>query len=63
MASPPRPSRLYLVVGALKHEAWWVAYGPAIDVRDLAELPNGEAAVIATERLAEAIRELERRVA
>ena len=40
-----------------------VAYGPAIDVRDLAELPNGEAAVVATERLAEAVRELEREVA
>ena len=39
-----------------------VAYGPAIDVGDLVELPNGEAAVVATERLAEAVRELERNV-
>jgi len=40
-----------------------VAYGPPIDVGDLADLPTGEAARIATSRLAEAVRELESAVA
>jgi 1-acyl-sn-glycerol-3-phosphate acyltransferase len=40
-----------------------VAYGPPIDVDDLAELPKGEAARVATDRLADAVRELEREVA
>jgi 1-acyl-sn-glycerol-3-phosphate acyltransferase len=40
-----------------------VAYGPPIDMDDLAELPTGEAARIATDRLAEAVLELEREVA
>lgn len=40
-----------------------VAYGRPIDVRDLAKLPAGEAARVATDRLADAVRELEREVA
>lgn len=40
-----------------------VAYGRPIDVRDLATLPAGEAARVATDRLADAVRELEREVA
>jgi 1-acyl-sn-glycerol-3-phosphate acyltransferase len=40
-----------------------VAYGPPIDMDDLAELPAGEAAGVATDRLAEAVLELERQVA
>jgi 1-acyl-sn-glycerol-3-phosphate acyltransferase len=40
-----------------------VAYGPPIDMNDLAELPTGEAARVATDRLAEAVQELEREVA
>lgn len=39
-----------------------VAYGPPIDVGDLAELPTEEAARVATDRLAEAVRELESKV-
>jgi 1-acyl-sn-glycerol-3-phosphate acyltransferase len=37
-----------------------VAYGPPIDVADLAPLPIGEASRLATDRLAEAVDELER---
>ncbi len=37
-----------------------VAYGPPIDVRDLAELPVAEAARVATDRLAETVATLER---
>jgi 1-acyl-sn-glycerol-3-phosphate acyltransferase len=40
-----------------------VAYGPPIEVDDLADLPAGKAARLATDRLAEAVRELERKVA
>lgn len=40
-----------------------VAYGAPIDVSDLAPLPVGEAARVATDRLADAVRELERDVA
>ena len=40
-----------------------VAYGPPIRVDDLAELPTGEAARVATDRLVDAVRELERKVA
>lgn len=40
-----------------------VAYGPPIEVDDLAELPTGEAARVATDRLVDAVRELERGVA
>jgi len=40
-----------------------VAYGPPIEVDDLAELPTGEAARVATDRLVDAVRELEREVA
>ena len=40
-----------------------VAYGPPIEVADLAELSTGEAARVATDRLAEAVLELEREVA
>lgn len=40
-----------------------VAYGPAIEVGDLAELPKGDAARVATDRLAAAVRELESTVA
>jgi 1-acyl-sn-glycerol-3-phosphate acyltransferase len=40
-----------------------VAYGPPIDVEDLAELPTANAARVATDRLVEAVRELERQVA
>jgi len=36
-----------------------VAYGPAIDVSDLVDLSPGEAARVATSRLADAVRELE----
>ena len=39
-----------------------VAYGPPIAVADLAELPTDEAARVATDRLAERVRELERKV-
>jgi 1-acyl-sn-glycerol-3-phosphate acyltransferase len=39
-----------------------VAYGPPIEVGDLAQLPTGEAARVATDRLADAVQELERRV-
>jgi 1-acyl-sn-glycerol-3-phosphate acyltransferase len=39
-----------------------VAYGTPIDVDDLAELSTGEAARVATDRLADAVRELERGV-
>jgi 1-acyl-sn-glycerol-3-phosphate acyltransferase len=40
-----------------------VAYGPPIDVADLEPLPIGEAARLATDRLVEAVEELERVVA
>jgi 1-acyl-sn-glycerol-3-phosphate acyltransferase len=40
-----------------------VAYGPPVDVDDLAPLPIGDAARVATDRLAEAVGELEREVA
>jgi 1-acyl-sn-glycerol-3-phosphate acyltransferase len=40
-----------------------VAYGAPIQVDDLADLPGGEAARIATDRLAEAVTALEQRVA
>jgi 1-acyl-sn-glycerol-3-phosphate acyltransferase len=40
-----------------------VAYGPPIDVADLAPLPIGEASRLATDRLAEAVGALERVVA
>ncbi len=40
-----------------------VAYGPPIDMDDLAELPAAEAARVATDRLAEAVLELESEVA
>jgi 1-acyl-sn-glycerol-3-phosphate acyltransferase len=40
-----------------------VAYGSPIDVGDLAQLPVGKAARLATDRLADAVRELERAVA
>jgi len=40
-----------------------VAYGPPIEVADLAALPAGTAARVATDRLAEAVGELERQVA
>jgi 1-acyl-sn-glycerol-3-phosphate acyltransferase len=40
-----------------------VAYGPPIEVGDLAELPKGDAARVATDRLAAAVRELESTVA
>jgi 1-acyl-sn-glycerol-3-phosphate acyltransferase len=40
-----------------------VAYGPPVNVDDLAELPSGEAARVATDRLVDAVRELERQVA
>jgi 1-acyl-sn-glycerol-3-phosphate acyltransferase len=40
-----------------------VAYGPPIQLGDLTGLPAGEAARVATERLAEAVGELERRIA
>jgi 1-acyl-sn-glycerol-3-phosphate acyltransferase len=40
-----------------------VAYGRPIEVADLAPLPTGEAARIATDRLAEAVQQLEREVA
>lgn len=40
-----------------------VAYGAPIDVRDLAQLPAGEAAQVATDRLAAAVGELEREIA
>jgi 1-acyl-sn-glycerol-3-phosphate acyltransferase len=40
-----------------------VTYGAAIEVHDLEELPVGEAARVATERLAAAVGELERRIA
>ena len=40
-----------------------VAYGPPIEVGDLTELPVGTAARMATDRLADAVRELERQVA
>jgi 1-acyl-sn-glycerol-3-phosphate acyltransferase len=40
-----------------------VAYGAPIQVDDLADLPRGEAARIATDRLADAVSALERRVA
>jgi len=40
-----------------------VAYGPPIEVDDLAGLPTGDAARVATDRLSEAVGELERRVA
>jgi 1-acyl-sn-glycerol-3-phosphate acyltransferase len=40
-----------------------VVYGPPIDVADLSPLPIGEAARLATDRLAEAVGELERVVA
>jgi 1-acyl-sn-glycerol-3-phosphate acyltransferase len=40
-----------------------VAYGPAIGVGDLVGLPRGEAARVATGRLADAVRELEEAVA
>jgi 1-acyl-sn-glycerol-3-phosphate acyltransferase len=40
-----------------------VAYGAPIQVDDLAELPTGEAARIATDRLADAVTALEQRVA
>jgi 1-acyl-sn-glycerol-3-phosphate acyltransferase len=39
-----------------------VAYGPPIDVADLARLPAAKAARVATDRLADAVRELERQV-
>jgi 1-acyl-sn-glycerol-3-phosphate acyltransferase len=40
-----------------------VAYGPPIRTEDLAELPRSEAARIATDRLSEAVAELEQRLA
>jgi 1-acyl-sn-glycerol-3-phosphate acyltransferase len=40
-----------------------VAYGRPIDVGDLAALPVGEAARVATDRLVEAVHDLERKVA
>ena len=40
-----------------------VAYGAPIDMRDLAQLPAGEAAQAATDRLAAAVGELEREIA
>ena len=40
-----------------------VAYGMPIEVGDLDGLPADEAARVATERLADAVRDLERRVA
>jgi 1-acyl-sn-glycerol-3-phosphate acyltransferase len=40
-----------------------VVYGPPIDIADLAPLPIGEASRLATDRLAEAVGELERAVA
>jgi 1-acyl-sn-glycerol-3-phosphate acyltransferase len=40
-----------------------VAYGPPIELGDLRELPPGKAARMATDRLAEAVAELERQVA
>jgi 1-acyl-sn-glycerol-3-phosphate acyltransferase len=40
-----------------------VAYGAPIQVDDLADLPTGEAARVATDRLAEAVAALEQRVA
>jgi 1-acyl-sn-glycerol-3-phosphate acyltransferase len=40
-----------------------VAYGPPIQLGDLTGLPAGEAARVATERLAEAVGELERSIA
>ena len=40
-----------------------VAYGPPIEVGDLAQLPTEKAARVATDRLADAVRELERQVA